>query len=77
MPSKLAILIPAYNCQSTVRETLCSLQRIEEGWQHVERVAICDDASSDGTWSILQSSGFDKCPLTLLRHHKNQGEAAC
>jgi glycosyltransferase involved in cell wall biosynthesis len=69
--------MPAYNCAGTIVETIGSLQRIEEGWENVERVLICDDASSDATWSLLHSIEFDKCPLTLLRHENNSGESAC
>ncbi len=75
--TQIAILIPAYNCASTIADTVNSLQQIGEGWEYVDRVLICDDASADATWSVLQSIEFDKCPLTLLRHEKNSGESAC
>jgi FkbM family methyltransferase len=74
---KLAIIIPAYNCEATIVDTLCSLQDIESGWDSVEQVVVCDDASSDNTVPQLKSVPFDRCPLTLLRHDSNKGEAAC
>src|SRR5437588_7709898 len=74
---KLAIIIPAYNCEATIGDTLCSLQNIQSGWDSVERVVVCDDASSDYTSSIVNSRRFDRCTLTLLRHESNKGEAGC
>jgi len=74
---KLAIIVPAYNCAATIGDTLLSLQDIDKGWGRVERVVICDDASSDNTLSVIQSITFDRCPLTVVRHDSNKGEAAC
>jgi glycosyltransferase involved in cell wall biosynthesis len=74
---QLAILIPAYNCASTIAETIRSLQAIESGWQDVEQVIVCDDASTDQTLQIAKETHFDRCALTLLGHEKNAGEAAC
>jgi glycosyltransferase involved in cell wall biosynthesis len=74
---KLAIIVPAYNCAATIGDTLLSLQAIESGWGCVERVVVCDDASSDNTVSVIQSITFDRCPLTVVRHDSNKGEAAC
>jgi glycosyltransferase involved in cell wall biosynthesis len=72
---KLAIIIPFYNAAKTLRETLASLQAIEDGWEHVEKVVLCDDASSDNSVEITQDYPFTRCPLKLLRHEKNRGEA--
>lgn len=73
---KLAIIIPVYNAAKTVGETIASLQRIEQGWEHVDQVVICDDASKDNSLEVIQQSHFDKCPLQVLRHGVNRGEAA-
>ncbi|MCL4768139.1 MAG: glycosyltransferase [Hyphomicrobiaceae bacterium] len=74
---KLAILIPAYNCENTIGDTISSLQSVDSGWPYVDRVVVCDDASTDGTTSAVEAANFDKCPLYLLRHSSNRGEAAC
>jgi glycosyltransferase involved in cell wall biosynthesis len=72
---KLAIIMPAYNGENTLREALGSLQNISTGWNHVEELIVCDDGSSDGTLSILKSTTFDKCPLRLVANCSNNGEA--
>lgn len=73
---KLAIIIPAYNAAKTIAETIASLQQIEDGWEHVDQVVLCDDASKDNSLQVIQQFQFDRCPLRLLRHETNQGEAA-
>jgi len=77
LSEKLAIIIPAYNCQDTVSETLSSLQNISSGWEYIDRVVICDDGSSDNTVCRIKSTKFDRCRLELLQHDRNKGEAAC
>lgn len=74
---KLAIAIPAYNCEETIGKTLESLQNVSAGWEWVEKVVVCDDASSDNTVAAIQSAAFNRCALMLLRHSTNKGEAAC
>jgi FkbM family methyltransferase len=76
-PINFAILIPTYNCATTVVEALSSLQQIESGWEHVDQVLLCDDCSSDNTVQVVQSARFDRCRLTILEHERNRGEAAC
>jgi len=73
---KLAIIIPVYNAAKTIGETMASLQQIEHGWEHVDQVVLCDDASKDNSLEVIQQAGFDRCPLRVLRHEENQGEAA-
>lgn len=72
----LAVIIPAYNAAKTVDQTVASLQKIQEGWDHVDQVVLCDDASKDNTLQVIQQSHFDRCPLRVLRHEVNRGEAA-
>src|SRR5215469_838165 len=73
----LAIVIPAFNCATTVGETLNSLQNISRGWDCVSNVLVCDDGSSDNTVQVVESFPFNRCRLTLIRHNTNKGEAVC
>jgi FkbM family methyltransferase len=77
MNRKIAIFIPAYNCEATIVDTLRSLQSIESGWDSIDRVLVCDDNSSDTTLLSVQSSQFNRCPLVIIKHDKNKGESAC
>lgn len=72
---KLAILVPAYNAEATIGETLASLQAIPSGWESVDQLVICDDGSTDNTLSVVSAAGFNRCRLTVVSHGKNKGEA--
>lgn len=72
---KLAILIPVYNSAATVAETIGSLQQIERGWNHVEQVVVCDDASTDQSVAVIEQTPFNRCSLKLVRHQINKGES--
>lgn len=72
---KLAILIPTYNGERVVGDTIASLQAITNGWEYVEQVIVCDDGSTDKTVSVVESAGFNRSPFTLVRHERNKGEA--
>lgn len=74
---QLSILIPAFNCQSTILETLQSLDAIETGWEHVSEVIVCDDFSTDDTATVVENATFRHFTVKLLRHARNQGEGAC
>jgi len=72
---RLAILIPAYNAEATIGETLASLQAISSGWEYVDQLIICDDGSTDNTLSVAAAAGFNRCRLTVVSHGNNKGEA--
>ena len=73
---KIAIIIPVYNAEKTIAETVESLQRIEHGWEHVDQVVLCNDASKDNSLSVIKGLKFDRCPLRILNHEVNRGESA-
>jgi glycosyltransferase involved in cell wall biosynthesis len=73
---QLAIIVPVYNAQRTVGDTLHSLQQIEHGWEAVKELVLCDDASTDDSLSVIQSGKFSRCPMRVMRHDRNKGEAA-
>lgn len=50
----ISVVIPAYNAQRTLMDTLDSVFR--QTWPAVE-VIVVDDGSTDGTWQLLQSLG--------------------
>jgi glycosyltransferase involved in cell wall biosynthesis len=64
-PASLAVVIPAYNEASTIREVATRALR------QAARVIVVDDGSSDGTAAALHD-----LPLTVLRNPRNLGKAA-
>jgi glycosyltransferase involved in cell wall biosynthesis len=61
----LAVVIPAHNEASTIREV------VEAALRHVSLVVVVDDGSRDGT-----SAAVANLPVTLLANEVNAGKAA-
>jgi dolichol-phosphate mannosyltransferase len=67
---KLSIIIPTYNEQDTITETV---RRVRAVPLSVEReIIVVDDASTDATSRILKCLAGDD--LILLRHERNMGK---
>ncbi len=68
---KISIIIPAYNERSTISELIRRVRAVPLE----KEVIVVDDASTDGTWEILdQLSGED---IRLLRNSRNRGKGYC
>lgn len=66
----VSILIPAFNAQEWIAETLRSA--LAQTWEHKELIVV-DDGSTDATFEIAHS--FESSSLRVLRQ-RNQGAAA-
>jgi len=67
---KLSIIIPVYNEQDTIEETLRRVQAVEAN----KEIIIVDDGSTDGTREILQGYHANGCQI--LFHPANQGKGS-
>jgi glycosyltransferase involved in cell wall biosynthesis len=72
IPPCLAVVIPAFNEEAFIEEVVRSVLR----QRPVQQVVIVDDASRDGTWSLLQALAHGDRRITLFRHERNQGKGA-
>ncbi len=63
---KVIAVMPAYNAQSTIKQTFLDIPR-----GAVDEVILGDDASSDDTVAIAHSLG-----ITVLEHKENKGYGA-
>jgi len=68
----VSVVVPSYNAQNTIRETLRSILR--QTYSHME-VIVVDDGSTDKTGEIVRSMARMDDRLRLL-HQKNAGVAA-
>lgn len=66
----VSVVIPAYNHEAYVLEAV----RSALASPLVAEVLVCDDASTDGTWSVLQS--ITDARVRLSRHEINRGADA-
>lgn len=70
MKPKVSILIPAYNCQQWLGETIESA--LAQTWQNLE-IIIVDDGSKDNTLRIAKQYESEKVKVI---HQENQGQSA-
>ncbi len=70
---KVSVVVPAYNEEKTIGETLCSLLRMDYPRNKLE-IMVVNDGSTDRTEEIVKS--FRKYGIKLL-NQKNMGKGAC
>ncbi len=70
---RIGILVVAYNAVTTLSATLKRIPK--DVWQHIEEVAVFDDASKDETFELAigYKTLFDVEKLTVIRNVKNLG----
>ena len=69
---RISVIVPVYNEETTVAQVLNALAKVPLDME----VIVVDDASTDGTWTILQElrqhAPFDT--YRYFRHEQNQGK---
>lgn len=72
---KLSIIIPCYNCEVTLRESVDSCYTQEMELPDFEIIMV-DDGSKDGTRALMQQLATEHTNITLLFHPENRGGGA-
>ncbi|HZY78378.1 MAG TPA: glycosyltransferase family A protein [Cyclobacteriaceae bacterium] len=67
----ISVIMPAYNCGPYIAKAINSI--LEQTFQDFE-LLICDDASTDNTWSVID--GFTDKRVRKFRHEVNKGGLA-
>ncbi len=68
----ISVIMAVYNGCNTLSEAIQSI--LNQTYQNIELI-ICDDASTDDTWELLQTWSRKDCRIRLLRNPKNEGAA--
>jgi glycosyltransferase involved in cell wall biosynthesis len=76
MAKPILILVPAYRCESTVAETLSSIQQQGAILEEIREVVIAEDGSRDRTAEVARSVWKSATPLRILERRYNCGEYA-
>lgn len=66
----VSVLMPAWNAEATVKRAAESI--LNQTWKNLE-LLIVDDASTDGTWSILQELASKDSRVKIFRNSENVG----
>ncbi len=71
---RISVVVPVYNEEKTVAQVLTLLSRVPLELE----VVVVDDASTDGTWGILQELRQQEpfSDYRYVRHERNQGKGA-
>ena len=70
---RITVVIPTYNVSARLGECLKSIEKQTiQDWE----IAVCDDASTDDTWELLQEWAAKDARIRLLRNERNLRAAA-
>ena len=70
----VSFIIPAYNCSSTISETVASI--IEGNFETGDEIIVVNDGSSDDTNAVLNNLKKTYSIITVLNHTHNKGGGA-
>lgn len=70
---ELSVVIPAYNEAATVGGVVSGHRSMAASLASSFEVVVCDDGSTDDTWSALAAAGETIPELRLIRHDANLG----
>src|SRR5690625_2539021 len=65
---RITIVMSVYNCENTLEESIDSL--LVQTYRNF-KIVICDDASSDNTWCLLQGYAKKNPNIILLKNETN------
>ena len=67
---RISVLMGIYNCAPTLQEALDSLSA--QTYQNF-KIILCDDGSTDNTYSVAQRYAAERDNIVLIRNEKNSG----
>jgi putative flippase GtrA len=75
-PRSLSVILPAYNEEALIGQTLCTVMAALSSWMHDFEVIVVNDGSKDRTADIVaQVAAYDR-RIRLVNHPVNQGYGA-
>jgi glycosyltransferase involved in cell wall biosynthesis len=76
MKHTLSLIVPCYNEARTIETCIEKILGLTENKNLSLEIIVVDDASTDGSWQILEKSAGQHSEIRLLRHEKNRGKGA-
>jgi glycosyltransferase involved in cell wall biosynthesis len=73
---RLSVLVPVYNERHVVEASLRRVLALDHELINGLELIVVDDASTDGTFQVLQRLAEEDERITLLRHETNRGKGA-
>lgn len=75
MPTKLSLIIPCYNEESTLDNCVAKCLTLKEEGIELELIVV-DDCSTDGSLAVAKNIAAAHPEVTVLQHTVNQGKGA-
>jgi len=72
-PPGISVCIPAYNEEATIESAVTQIEAVLRKMPCDYEIIICDDASADGTGTILRQLSSKNPRLRPIFHEKNRG----
>jgi glycosyltransferase involved in cell wall biosynthesis len=76
MSYTLSLIVPCYNEARTIETCIDRVLEISQGQDFSLEIIVVDDASTDGSWQILEKTAQKHSELRILKHEKNRGKGA-
>ena len=76
MSCTLSLVVPCYNEAKTIEACVERVLSISRGVDLSLEVIIVDDASTDGSWQILEKIKQKHSEIRIIKHEKNRGKGA-
>jgi len=72
----LSLIIPCYNEARTIEECIDRVLDISNEQDFSLEIIVVDDASTDGSWQILEKLATEHNGIKIFKHEKNRGKGA-
>jgi len=75
-PRSLSVILPAYNEEAVIEQTLRTIMPVLAGWMHNFEVLVINDGSRDHTAQIVARLSVYDARIKLINHPRNKGYGA-
>jgi len=72
----LSLIVPCYNEAQTIEALIEKILEFSHGQDFALEIIVVDDASTDGSWQILEKIAQLHGEIRILKHEKNRGKGA-
>ncbi|MBE3559806.1 MAG: glycosyltransferase family 2 protein [Ktedonobacteraceae bacterium] len=76
LPYSLSVVMPAYNEEVAIAETVCAARKVVAGWTEDFEIIVVNDGSRDRTREIVEEIAATDPRIRLINHEENQGYGA-
>jgi glycosyltransferase involved in cell wall biosynthesis len=72
----LSLIVPCYNEAQTIESCIGKILDISKEQDFSLEIVVVDDASTDGSWQILEKTAQQHSEIRIIKHEKNRGKGA-